>query len=200
MDEKIIDILKNVEGISTSDGLKYCGSETSYVKFINSFFSSIEKKASDIQDAYDKEDYDLYTIRVHALKSVARIAGIGNLSELALKLEEAGESQNISFIKENTGELLSLLRSYGERLSFLDEMAAKGCESGKPISEKDLKEAYRALAEYIPMMDYDAVEVILSEVEKFSMPESDAHLLGTLDKLLRNFEWDEMEKLIKSVT
>ena len=49
MSETIIELLKNVEGINTRDGLYFCGSEAAFIKFLNSFYNSIEVKASDIE-------------------------------------------------------------------------------------------------------------------------------------------------------
>ncbi len=194
MEEKIIDILKDVEGISISDGLQYCGSGVAYAKFIGSFYGSIEKKASDIEAAYKAGDFALYTIKVHALKSTARIAGFPKLSELALRLEEAGEAGDLSYIRENNSEFLKYYRSFTEKLSVLGNLSNNG-STGKPITEAEMKDAYSSLAEYIAMEDYDAVELILEEIKKYSIPDSDQKNMDTINRLLKDLDWEGLKGL-----
>ena len=193
MDEKVIDVLSGVNGISVSDGLKYCGSTAAFIKFINSFYGSIEKKAADIEEAFDNEDFSLYTTKVHSLKSTSKIVGASELSDFALRLEEAGRTGDVSFIKEKNDEFLKLFRSYIDRLSVLDNAGED--EMAVLIPEDELKDAYRALKENIRMQDFDAVEFILSEVRKYRLPESDKEIFDKLEKLHRNMDWDQMEQL-----
>ena len=195
MDEKVIEILSGVEGISVSDGLLYCGSTAAFIKFINSFYSSIEKKAADIKEAFDNEDFTLYTTKVHSLKSTSRIVGATQLSDFALRLEEAGRAGDISFIREHNEEFLDMYRGYIDRLSVLDSVG-KDDESAELIPEDVLKDAYAALKENISMQEFDAVELILGEVKKYRLPKADKEIFDKLEKLLRIMDWDQMEQLI----
>ncbi len=196
MEDKIMDLLNDIEGISMADGLMYCGSDAAYLKFINSFYHSIDQKADDIESAYEKEDYDLYTMKVHSLKSTSRIAGMPALSELALELEEAGRAGDIAFIKGNNNQLLCLYRSYKDKLSILDKIKKEEYKKLKPISDDELKDAYSALKDSILAEDYDATEFILKEVMKYKLPENDRATMNQLENLLKNLEWDEMSKVV----
>ncbi len=190
-----MEILNDIEGLSTADGLMYCGSEAAYMKFINSFYSSIDQKSSDIENAYENEDFELYTMKVHSLKSTSRIAGMQALSELALSLEDAGRAGDIAFIKEKNDQLLSLYRSFKEKLSVLDKIKNEEANL-KPISDSELEDAYESLTYSIEAEDYDSVELILKEVLKCKLPEGDKKIMSELEKYLKNLEWDEMNKLI----
>ncbi len=196
MNELIIENLKKIEGLSVSDGLLYCGSIPAYIKFINSFYNSIDKKSDEIEAAYENEDFELYTMKVHSLKSTARIAGIPDLSGFALELEEAGRAGDTDSIRDKHAKLLNLFRSYKDKLSILDDIATKTDESLNLIPESELKDAYRALSENISLEDYDAVELILKEVGKYNLPERDRALMNRLNTLLKNMDWDEMKQLI----
>ncbi|SFD05506.1 response regulator [Butyrivibrio sp. YAB3001] len=114
--------LKSVDGISVSEGLYYCGNQKALLKFLTTFYKNIDGKAQEIQEAYEKEDIGFFTIKVHALKSTARMIGASKLTDLALRLEEAGHADDLDFIRNNTDELLELYKSYKERLAFLDEV------------------------------------------------------------------------------
>ncbi len=196
MSERIIEILDNIEGISTPDGLLYCGDARAYEKFIRTFYSGIEKKASDIEEALRSGDIPAFTTRVHAIKSTARIAGIGEIAEFALKLEEAGDRGDIDYIRKNIEDFLRLYRSYEDKLSVLDEMDGQEDSGGDPITEDELEDAYEALKEYVGMLDYDAVEVILEELSTRRLPEKDNKIMTELNRHLRNMDWDEMGRII----
>ncbi len=191
--------LSDVEGISLAEGLFFCGSAGALLKFLNTFYKSIDGKAAEIEEAYGKQDFGTYTTKVHSLKSTSRIIGAKELSELAQKLEIAGNDGDISYINENTKGLLSLYRSYLERLSVLDEME-KDSESDKtPISQGELSDAYAALKEMVPLGDYDAVEMILSELHEYKLPPDDRKLMEKLEELLRKMDWEEMQSIILKI-
>ena len=64
------------------------------------------------------------------------------------------------------------------------------------ITEENLKDAYEALAELIPQMDYDSVEMIVDNLTKYLLPEEDANKISELNRLLKKFDWEGMEDLI----
>ncbi len=197
MDDNIISVLKNIEGISVPEGLEFCGSPAAFVKFINTFYNSIEKKSAELEEALKNEDYSLYGMKAHSLKSTSRFIGASKLSSFALKMEEAGERKDASFIKENHERFLSFYRSYLEKLSVLDT-AGNTCDDKKTISEEELKDAYRSLSDCIYMMDYDGVEFILEELAKYKIPDKDRETLDKLNKLLGTMDWEELQKLCDS--
>nr|WP_197027897.1 Hpt domain-containing protein [Butyrivibrio sp. WCE2006] len=179
-----------------SDGLNFCGTQKAFLKFLNTFYGNIDTKSDEIEDAYNKGDLGFYTTKVHALKSTARIIGAFELSELALMLEEAGRSGDEKCIDDNTCKLLELFRSYKDKLAILDNIRQNDNESKQEISPEKLEEAYSALREVIPVMDYDSVEMILDELKKYRLSAEDFNKISQLDKLLRNFKWDEMKDII----
>ncbi|MBE5836959.1 ATP-binding protein [Butyrivibrio sp.] len=188
--------LMGIEEISIDDGLNFCGSIESMEKFLDTFYGSIDEKSKEIEDAYNAEDYEFYTIKVHALKSTSRIIGAKKLSALALSLEEAGKAGNIELIKDKTAELLFLYRSYKEILSGYARERHKGDVHKETVSDEILQDAYNALKELIQAMDYDGVEMVISELEKYSLPPAELEKITNLKSLLIKADWDEMEKLI----
>ena len=69
-------------------------------------------------------------------------------------------------------------------------------EGKEPIPEDELKDAYAALKEIIPQMDYDSVEMIIDDLKKYKLPEEDKAKIDRLAMLLKTFDWDKMEELI----
>ncbi len=197
--------LYEVEDLNVSDGLTYCGSAQQLKKFIGAFVDSADDKAKEIRDAFNDGDIKMYTIKVHALKSNARIMGVSRLSKLAEELENAGHENDLEKIEGRTGELLELVESVKEKLSRIKD-AGNGAgqdEDGtleddkSPISEGDISNAYEALKEFIPQMDYDAVEMIISEMKEYKLQGADKEIFDKLEKMLPSLDWEAMEGLIK---
>ena len=190
-------ILENIDGISIKEGLDFCGSSKAFLKFLNTFYSSIDYKLAEIKEAFDKNDLTSYTIKVHALKSTSRIIGAYELSDLARSLEEAGEKKDIAFIRDNNDKLLQLYSSYKAKLSVVAENLEE--TPHEEIAPEDLIDAYNALKEYIPKMDYDAVEVILDSLKEYKLPQKDHDTVDKLKELLVQINWDVMNDLIHNL-
>ena len=136
----------------------------------------------------------MFTVKVHALKTSARIVGAGELSALCERLEEAGNRNDAEFIDENTAKMLELHRAFLAKLSKLDN----GKKEDKPaVNPDELKDAYKALREVVPEMDYDSAEMIIEQVLSYKLPEKDEEVFGKLKTYLKALNWDEMEKLIQ---
>ena len=100
--------------IDPAAGVEYCGSAEDYMDAVAVFSFSIEQKSADIENARRDKDLKNFTLLVHSLKSTSRIIGgiIGatNISELALKLEQAGKDEDTALIDELTPKLLATYR------------------------------------------------------------------------------------------
>ena len=157
------------------------------------FLDTIDENIKVIREAYDVSNIRLYTIKVHALKSSARIIGAAKLSQLCAELEDAGNRNNTDFISANTDDLINLYQSYSDKLARL---AISGDDDKEMIPEEELADAYSALKEVIPEMDYDAVEMILDGLKEYKLPTDDAVKMDKLGRMLKNLDWDGMEELM----
>ena len=187
--------IRDVDGIDADEGIHWSGGIVTYIHSLTDFLDTIDHNAGIIQDAYEAKDYDLYTIKVHALKTSARIVGATGLAALAESLEDAGKKEDIAFIREHTDELLNDYRAYEKKLSRLREADTEN-DLRDMIPDKELAEAYEALKEVVPQMDYDAVEMIISGVREYRLPDPDNNEFVELEKCLKALDWDGMEKLL----
>lgn len=188
--------IMETEGLNTDEGIKNSGGISNYIFSLNLFNDTIEENSKVIKEAYESDNIRLYTIKVHSLKSSARIIGAVELSRLAEQLENAGNSGDIDYIAANTDRLLADYRQYGEKLSRLKSQPDD--KDKEPIPEDELKDAYEALKDVIPQMDYDTVEMIIEQLKEYRLPPKDDKRVGELEKLLRSLDWDGMEELLGS--
>ena len=187
--------LDRIKGVITDDGIKYTGSKEAYLKFLRTFHATLEDKAKEIEDSYHRGDMELCTIKVHALKSSARIIGARELSSLAEKLEEAGEKRDLNFFDANIDDLLSMYRKYKSNLEGLPKQ--ENIVKKVPISQSELSDAYEALKAFSGQGDVDAVRMILDELGIYELSPADEEKIETINRKFLQFDWDGIEKLLQ---
>ena len=188
--------LYNVDGLVVEDGIKASGGVSAYIFSLHLFLETIDDTSGVIENAYIEENIKLYTIKVHALKTSARIIGASELSALCESLEDAGNRADHEFIQANTEKLLKMYREYKDKLERLSHSKEGIGEEKTPIDEAELKDAYEALKEVISMMDYDAVEMIVGQLKGYKLPEEDQEKVNKLEKMLKAFDWDGLEEIM----
>lgn len=145
--EKLPVWLKIVPHIDLITGVKNCGSAEDYVDALYIFYSSIEEKSNEIESYASGEDWTMYALRVHSIKSVARLVGAKKLGDAAAELEEASRAEKYNFVRKNTGAFLRSYREFTELLSpfaendelekILREASSADKETDKPSDEPD---------------------------------------------------------------
>lgn len=93
--------------LNVTSGMAYCCADTEfYLQIIQTYLE--EDKTADITKALNEKDYENYRISVHALKGTSRTIGADEVSEEARKLEMSARENNIKYIENNTGRVLSM--------------------------------------------------------------------------------------------
>ena len=185
--------LNDIPEIDGQAGLKNCGTEEGYVSVLSVFHQTAAAKADEIENCYKTGDIENFTIKVHALKSSARIIGAALLSGLAADLEAAGKKGDTAYIQENTDRLLNMYRELDSKLSKLD----KKDKELLPIDKKALKEAYQTITEIAGSMDYGLMEAILKDLKKYRLPGPDAERISSMEGMLTELDWDGIVKTAK---
>ncbi|MCR4755519.1 MAG: response regulator [Lachnospiraceae bacterium] len=193
-DTGLYDWLVNIDEIDVKAGLSNCGSTEGYLSVLSVFHQTAESKASEIEELFKTGDYAGYTIKVHALKSSARIIGAGELSGLATALEAAGKENNKDFINANTGRLISMYRELDTKLTALDNSN----EDLKDMDHKAMKEAYQTITEIAQSMDYELMDGLLREIKGYRLTDDDGQRVCEIERLLTELNWDKISELAQN--
>ena len=188
--------IKAIKWISFDKGIDNCGGLDEYKEALEIFFSTSELRIKEISDFYENEDWDNYTIKVHALKSTAGIIGVMSLSRLAEEMEDAGKAGNISRINEKTEPLLDMYEECSRGLGEAFGQPA-GEKAKKPVISQDmLAEAYEMLGGYALRMDYDNMESIMSDLESYDVPLSEKEKYEKLKELWLKMDFKGIAALV----
>ncbi len=188
---KLPDWLKSNNELDISAGLTRCGSADDYIKALRIFKSSIDEKASEIERFIKEDDIDDYVLRVHSLKSMAKLIGADSLSSMAAGLEQAGKDKDISLIKASTHLLLEGYRSLKDYLAPLDEHVS-GADSDRelaPISEDELNDAYLAISDFVKCYDEDSILMTLDSLCDYSLPNEALMKVSAIQDALNKLDW-----------
>ncbi|MCR5560097.1 MAG: response regulator [Schwartzia sp.] len=194
--ELLPDWLYSVGDIHPEVGLANCGGAEEYLATLKIFYDAISEGHKEISQYFDEKDWKNYTVKVHALKSTARIIGAEELSERAMRLEDAGNAGYIEEIERDTEALLALYDSFREKLEPLGRKEED--ESEKPlIGEKELDEAVEAIREMAESFDDDSISFIMEELTAYRMPEDKKEWIEELRKAAGRPDWDKVKELLE---
>ena len=114
--------LKVVPHIDLIRGIVNCGGAEDYMDALYIFHSSCAEKSGEIEDFFTKEEWTMLGLKVHSLKSLARLVGAEELGEMAAALEKAAHEGNLSIIRRETAPFLKTYRAFAESLTpFAEE-------------------------------------------------------------------------------
>ncbi|MCR4807106.1 MAG: response regulator [Lachnospiraceae bacterium] len=194
-DIKLPDFIDGIEGLDKEAGLKNCGSAEGYIAVLTTFHQTAAYKADEIKKMYDSGDIENYTIKVHALKSSARIIGAMELSEMALELEEAGKAGDRDLIDKNTDPLLKKYLELDGALSGLDEKQ----EDLKELSDAMRREAFQTIGEIAQSMDFGMMDNLLKDLKGYRLDDSDKESVRRIEEMMLQLDWEGISGTVKEV-
>ena len=188
--------LAHIEGIDYAAGLRNCMNEEILQEAVRDFRVSLKEMPDLIERLWKQGDLENYTIRVHALKSSARVIGATELSEKAAYLEKCGDAKDTAQIDALTPELLDLYRSYKERLAVLDAPEDGAEDTREEILPEQLAEAYDGIREAAEAFDFDTADAIMEMLKEYRIPEAEAERYEQVDAAVTRLDRDQLMELL----
>ncbi len=203
---------ETIEGIDAVTAINNSGSEDAFLSVLKIFYDSIDQKKDEICGYFNDGNIGDYTIKVHALKSSARLVGAVELAKDAEELEMAGKSSNTGFIEEHHEELIRKMEELKERLS--DSMENMQDDAADKESDGDLQQPYEipdqnfdelminGMYEAITLGVKDRNDKILKgtfmEMADYSFPEKHQKIFLELKERYESGDYAGMEEILAS--
>lgn len=176
-------------------GLKNSGSADAFISLLRVFYESLDEKIDEIENHYRSDNIRDYIIRVHALKSSARIIGAMELGEEAQQLENAGTRGDMDYIKEHLEDFAAKCRSLKSPLS--DVFSESELREDKPEADSQLVEdACEQIRMAAEDMDCDRLEDIFTDMDRYKIPTKYEPLWEQLKKALGQYDYDKLLSLL----
>ena len=192
-----IALISEIEGIDTVKGAETAGGEEAYVLICRNFYDTAKARIGMIQEAYENEDYDNYTIQVHALKSSARLIGAAEFSEQAQELENAGREGDIEKVKKDTENILNRYRWFYDRFDAIFGEGTDTADDDRPlISEEDLKRNLADMTELLEAFDFDTAKELFDTFADYKMPDGFKETYSEMKTKMADLDRDGLLELI----
>ena len=180
--------LRNQDWIDLPMGIRNSGSPDAYLPLLKIFYESLDDKMAEIEGYYDRENWKDYTIKVHALKSSARIIGAAAFGEEAQQLENAGKNGDTEYIRSHHAGFMGKCRSFQAPLA---EVFAAAQDEDKPDVDKDLLEsAYEEIRAAAEAMNCTLLEEIFAEMDDYRITGSDGDKWKRLKYAAEQFDYE----------
>ncbi len=202
----------NIEGIDGAVALRNSGSEDAFKTVLKIFYDSIDVKSAELEGFYQSENWADYTIKIHALKSSARLVGAVGLGTDAESLEMAGKEGRTDFIKANHGAVMEEFRAYHEYLAPVFSEGVKDMpdpdEDSEPDGTAEKEEVNELFDKYLIESVYEVVRDgavskddrmiadALAEIKDYKLPAKDRERMDRLKELSEVRDYDGMLALI----
>ena len=116
-------------GVDTNTALTFCQNDADmYKNVLSEYVKEMPERTDKLNSCLENSDWKNYAVYVHSLKSTSKMIGASELSEKALKLEEAANREDADFIKENHAEVSDGYKDLATKMADI---------LGIDLSEKD---------------------------------------------------------------
>ncbi|WP_458459804.1 response regulator [Pseudobutyrivibrio sp.] len=173
--KKAISDVKNDKSIVSNDDERQA--------LIKIFVSTIDESAKKLDEYKAAGDIKNYTIKVHGLKSTARLIGEMSISKKAEALEKAGKTGDIDYINNHHNELIEEYLSI--RNNYEETKPPK-----KPFEKGDLKDALYSIIEMANVSDYTSTEMLLNTLDEYDIPEDVYEGIKKIREFLNKLDYE----------
>ena len=202
-DVSLSPLYKPHKGINLIGAIEGMGGEDAFKPILDIFYESIDENADEIQEMYDTENWEDYTILVHALKSSARIVGAIDLGEEAFTMEMAGKENNFDYIHENHEKLMKDYREFKDILSDIYEEQPESSEAPsmpKAVAgQMNIDEWKERIREGADNMDIDVLEDVFREISAYELSPEDETSFMEIKKMVDSYDYDGVNEMLDSM-
>ncbi|MDR0804983.1 MAG: response regulator, partial [Oscillospiraceae bacterium] len=184
-----------IPGLNVSRGLEHSGGSTeNYFKVLKRFFADGVEIVKILDNSLAYNNFDLYAIKIHAMKSAAANAGAETLSELAASLEKATKEKNYDYVRKEYPSFRSATGSLLKRIQEILPAAPAPVASdanGAKIAAK-IAATLTELVQHAAEWDSDKSRTDIDSLEKMGYAD-----VSKLNDLLLGGDFDELSEAAK---
>ncbi len=193
----ILQPLRDQGWINIFVGIKNSGGLEAYLSLLRVFYESADRTADEIEEFYTTGNWNDYTIRVHSLKSSARLVGAVDFGEKAQLLENAGKREDVEYIRANHGNFIAEYKSFKAPLSKI--FAREQPKEDLPEADKEmLEDLYEKIRLAADEMDIEAIEDIFSGMSQYRIPDSESDRWNKLKEAVSQYDYDMITEILSA--
>lgn len=187
----------NENGISTEEGIGYTGGEEKYISALQRFFKGYENNRDQVKEFLATSDTEGFCVRVHSLKSNAKMIGADGLALAFEELENASRRFDLAAMKEKMGPALDLYADVIEAIRPIGEM--EPVKASGEISADEARETADKLLEALDDFDDELSAELVRKLKGYPFRLTQKEKLKEAEEHIADFMYDEAAELIREV-
>lgn len=189
--EKIV-----IPKLDVESALKLAGSETLFWQILKEYAKSIPKKTKLLQQYMDEENWKNYTIEAHSLKSFSKQIGALELSELAAKMEKAGNNNDIEFIRTYHSEMLAQYQEFAAILAQYSDGIDDGVKEKEAYDTEKVQALLDNMLVAIENLDMDTMDEVVADLDQVELPEEQKSGFQRLQEATEGMDVETCEAIV----
>ena len=193
--------------IDVKKAVTFADSFENWLRVTRLFVSLIEENSNAIEGFLKEENFKEFTIKVHALKSAARIIGADRLSEMAAELEangkdlqEGSDDRLLALVKERCKTMLDYYRSFPDILSPVEAYGVseeKAEKEKRPAGSQEINSIINDILTACSNFDLLSVEEAFKGLKEIQLPQVLNEKMPELSKAIEEIEFEMIEEILK---
>lgn len=177
-------------GIDLCAAVENCGSKELFEARLRDFDVTVNNEANEARGALEGNDINLYTVKVHAIKSCCYMIGNRPLGDRFFELEKMGKASDTEGISRNNDG------AFDELEAFINGLKNDADEDPKEMWPKEKMEGYlNELREFIENGDLITADEIVRELVRCDFDKMQGRFEELKTRVV-NFDTDECPKMI----
>ncbi len=185
------------KGISASDGIGYTGGEEKYIAALQRFYKGYETNRDMVKEMLETQDTEGYCIRVHSLKSNAKMIGAKKLAEAFEELETASRNFDTAFMNEKTAPALEMYAQVIDTIRPIGDM--EPVKVSGEITADEARAIADELLEALDDFDDDLSAELAGKLMGYPFRIRQKEMLKEAAAHISDFMYDEAAELIKEI-
>ena len=190
----------NLPEADTYMGIKNCGGKgEDYLKVLKITYEYGEKQIDELKTAWDNDDLEFFTIKIHALKSSSLNIGAQEISQKAKAMEEQGKEGNAQFIAQHKDEFyveyMKLINHIEGVLKYY-KIITDTPEAKESIDDRLAHSILLNIKKCIDDFNFGEVYDILDECHNHKMSPQYEEVFTDIERLMDDLSIDEIQELL----
>ena len=135
-------------------------------------------------------------VRVHGMKSTARVIGALTLSAFAQRLEDAGRGGDTETVEAEIDSFVEDYVALGEKLVQITSLDSEEIEDLPELSHEELTHYYTQIKKHLENADYDEIDSLGEKLSAHSVPEDEKEHVERILEAISMLDYDELEEII----
>lgn len=198
-------LTSTLKDVDIDYGIKNCGGKLNdYLQVLKITYEYGEKQLNELRTAWNNNDLEFYTIKIHALKSSSLNIGARDISEAAKAQEMEGKAGNSSFIAEHMqsfcDEYQKLIDSIETVLKHYNLISEQNTDGKAKMNDTIAKSIIQNIRKCIDDFNFGEIYDILEETHAYSMSPNYEKVFKELERLMEDLNIDEINILLDAIS